>query len=164
MITLETVKQRLYDEGIHYTVHLDVTDEHWDSNVIKIDGGCIEAPLRVVFGDANGEYRFIDLRFGRYDYELFDFCEENILDELVEDIRAVLAGKTRVISAWYTRTRRWRGDACYYVAPGEEDDDSVEFAAALCKIGRRKNWLVRILTRRVTYAVYDWNEYREIPR
>lgn len=164
MVTLETVEQRLADEGITYTIQPAAQDEHWAARVIRIDGGCKEAPLRVVFGDTNGEYRFIDLRFGRFDYELFSFSEENVMDELMQDIRAVLEGKTKVISAWYTRGRRWYGDACYYVAPGEEDDGAEEYAQALGRISRPKNWLASRLTRRVTYAVYDWNSYREITR
>ena len=162
MITLEMVRKRLDSEGIAYTIQRNVSDEHWAAHVIRITGGPEEAPLRIVFGEAQGEERFIDLRFGRYEYELFSFSEETVMNELVQDIQAVLAGKIRVISAWYTHTQRWRGDACYYVAPGEEDDDSDEYAAALCRLERPKTWLARQLTRRITYAIYDWQTYREI--
>lgn len=164
MVTLDSVKQRLTEENIRYIVRPADPDEHWAGNVIWIGGGCKQAPLRIVFGDAQGEHRFIDLRFGRYDYELFSFSEESVMDELMQDIHAVLAGKTKIIFAWYTRTRRWHGDSCYYIAPGEEDDDSEEYAAALRRIERPRNWLIRRLTRSVTYAVYDWDSYREITR
>ena len=101
------------------------------------------------------------MRFGRYDYELFEY-DDCVLDELMQCIHAVLAGKTKIIAAWYTRTRRWYGDACYYVAPGEEEDNSDEYAAALRRIERPRNWLIRRLTRHITYAVYNWHSYREI--
>ena len=164
MITMEDVRRRLDAEGMAYTVRLNVKDEHMASHAIIMDGGCKEAPLRVVFGEAEGEQRFIDLRFGQFDYELFQYSEETVLDELAEDIRAVLSGKTKVISAWETCTHRWRGDACFYVAPGEDEDDSDEYAAAVRRIERPKCRLLRCLTSRVTYAIYDWHSYREIIR
>lgn len=164
MITLEMVRKRLEREGIGYTIRRNVSDEYWAAHVIRITGGPEEAPLRIVFGEAQGEERFIDLRFGRYEYELFSFSEDTVMDELFQDIQSVLAGKTKVISAWHTRSQRWRGDACYYIAPGEEDDDSAEYAAVLHRLERPKNKLARLLLRRITYAVYNWHTYREITR
>lgn len=164
MVTLKTVQQRLDDEGIPYSIHKNIKDEHWASHAIVIDGGCKKAPLRIVFGEAEEEQRFIDLRFGQFEYELYQCTEESVLDELVDAIRAVISGKTKVIYAWYTRTKSWKRDSCFYVAPGEEDDDSLEYAAAVQRIERPKSRLCRILTGRVTYAVYDWFSYREISR
>ena len=164
MITMEDVRLRLKAEGISYIVQRDIKDEHWASHAIIIDGGSKEAPLRVVFGEADGEQRFIDLRFGQFDYEFYQNTEESVMDELVDAIRAVISGKTKVISDWYTETKRWRGDACFYVAPGEEDDGSYEYTAALQRIERPKSRLCRLLTRSVTYAIYDWFSYREITR
>lgn len=155
---------RLDAEGISYIVQRDIKDEHWASHAIIIDGGSKEAPLRVVFGEADGEQRFIDLRFGRFDYELYQNTEESVMDELVDAIRAAIAGKTKVISAWYTRSKRWKADACFYVSPGEAEDDSLEYAAALQRIERPRSRLCCLLTRSVTYASYDWFSYREITR
>ena len=164
MHTIENVMRILTEEGIAFTQvnePMNVGYGFGKGIWLRIDGGCKEAPLYIEFSVMN---KVFDLHFGRYSFELFEYSDECVLSELMKNIHAIMAGKTRIIWAWRTKSGGWHADACYYVAPGEEDDDSEEYAAALRRINRPVNWLARRLTRRVTYAIYDWYTYREITR
>lgn len=164
MHTIENVMRVLTEEGIVFSQvdePVDVGYGFGEGVWLKIDGGCMETPLYIEFSEYN---KVFDLHFGRYSYELFEYSSECILTELMKNIHAIMEGKTHIIWSWYTKSGRWHADACYYVAPGEEDDDSAEYQAALQRIERPRNAVSRLLTRRVTYAIYNWHSYREITR
>ena len=164
MHAIENIMRILTEEGIAFTqvdepknVGYGFGNGKW----LQIDGGCKEAPLYIEFSEHN---KVFDLHFGRYSYELFEYSEEGLLSELMNNIHAIMAEKTHIIWACKTNSGRWYADACYYVAPGEDDDDSAEYHAAIQRIERPRNMFSRFLTRRVTYAIYSWNTYREITR
>ena len=164
MHAIENIMRILTEEGIAFTlvdepknVGYGFSKGKW----LQIDGGCKEAPLYIEFSEYN---KVFDLHFGRYSYELFEYSDECVLSELMKNIHAIMEGKTHIICSWHTKSGRWHADACYYVAPGEGDDDSDEYYAALRRIERPRNMISRFLSRHITYASYNWNSYRKIIR
>jgi len=163
MHTMENVIRILTEEGIAFTQVYEPTNVGYGFGKgiwLQIDGGCKEAPLYIEFSVMN---KVFDLHFGRYSYELFEYSEECVLSELMKNIHAIMEGKTHIIWSWHTKSGRWHADACYYVAPGE-DDDFQEYHAALKRIDQPRNIISRFFMRRVTYAIYNWHSYREITR
>ena len=164
MLAIENIMRILTEEGIAFAwvdepknVGYGFGKGKW----LQIAGGCKEAPLYIEFSEYN---KVFDLHFGRYSYELFEYSEESLLSELMNNIHAIMAGKTHIIWSWKTNSGRWYADACYYVAPGEDEDDSAAYHAAKQRIEHPRNFITRFLTQRVTYAIYNWNTYREITR
>ena len=164
MHTLENIMQLLTEDGIAFTQVDEPTNIGYGFGKgiwLQIEGGCQEAPLYIEFSEYN---KVFDLHFGQYSYELFEYSEECLISELMNNIHAIMEGKTHIIWSWETKSGRWHADACYYIAPGEDDDDSSEYHAAIQRIERPRSMLSRFLTRRVTYAIYNWSTYREITR
>ena len=164
MITLENIKRVLTEEGISYTqveqpekVGFGFGKGIW----LQIEGGCREAPMYIEFSVMN---KVFDLHFGRYSYELFEYSEEHVLSALMENIHAIMDGKTHIIWAFNTKRDSWCWDACYYIAPGEADDDTEEYRKALRRIEKPRGWFGQRLGAETTYAIYNWYSYREITR
>ena len=132
--------------------------------VLKIAGGNEKTPLWLEFQPGDGGMVFYDLYFGEYAFELFQNNDEMIRQTLTENIRNVLAGKIHVIVSWSGKNISWNGDACYYIAPGEADDDTEEYRKALRRIEKPRGWFGQRFGAETTYAIYNWYSYREITR
>ena len=133
-------------------------------SVLLVEGGSEKTPVWLEFLPGAEGMSFRDLYFGEYSFEFFQNGDNVIRQMLTETIRDILAGKIHVIASWNSRNLAWNGDYCFYIAPGEEDDDSDEYAAVLRRIERPRGWFSKRFGGENTYAVYNWHSYREITR
>ena len=133
-------------------------------SVLQVEGGNEKTPVWIEFLPGEEGMVLCDLYFGEYAFELFQNSDEVIRQTLTGTIRDILSGKIRVITSWTSKSIAWNGDQCFYIAPGEEEDDSAEYATALRKIEKPRGWFSQHFGTETTYAVYNWTAYREITR
>lgn len=133
-------------------------------SILLVEGGSEATPVWLEFLPGEEGVAFSDLYFGEYAFEMFQNGDEVIRETLAETIERILDGKIHVIVSWNSRNLAWNGDYCFYIAPGEEDDDSDEYAAVLRRIERPRGWFSKRFGGENTYAVYNWHSYREITR
>ena len=133
-------------------------------SILLVNGGNAKTPVWLEFLPGEEGMAFRDLCFGEYSFEFFQNGDKVIRQTLTETIRDILAGKIHVIASWNSRNLAWNGDYCFYIAPGEADDDSDEYAAVLRRIERPRGWFSQRFGSETTYAIYNWHSYREITR
>ena len=115
--------------------------------------------IELQFNDVDGVYYFEELRFGDYCYEMFDYNEEMIPDELINNILEIMQGHLRIINLTDLTKKRWLGDACFNL----NDDDmfgEVGFQKAMKRIEKPKNFLSKLRRSKKQYEIYDWNTYQ----
>ena len=105
------------------------------------------------FNEEDGRFRFEELWFGDYSFELFDLKEEALSDELLRIIADILKGKSAVITAQNPKNRRWLWDGYFY-----KDDSSYEKCRQ--KIQKPKNLWERLLHSQTRYEIFDYYDYR----
>ena len=133
-------------------------------SVLRVEGGSEKTPVWLEFLSGEAGLAFCDLYFGEYAFEMCQNSDEVIRQTLTETICDILSGKIHVIASWNSKNLSWNGDRCFYIAPGEDEDDSAEYAAALRKIEKPRGWFSQHFGMETTYAVYNWTTYREITR
>lgn len=105
------------------------------------------------------EYRFQELYFGDYGFEMFDVCEDMLADDIRDRIREIQSGSFTVIVANHLKHRYRIWDACF----DRNDDDffgEPGFEKAMRRIRRPKGLLARWLKSQKQYEIYDWNSYQ----
>ena len=106
------------------------------------------------------EFRFEELSFGDYCFEMFDYNEEMLADALLNRIKEIQSGNFVVIIANNLKNRHWLGDACFDL---NDDDDAFGrqgFEKAMGRINKPKGLLSRLFRTQKQYEIYDWNTYQ----
>ena len=118
--------------------------------------------VELQFNEANNEFRFEELSFGDYCFEMFDCNEEMLADDLLERIKEIQSGNFIVIVANDLKNKRWLGDACF--DPNDDDDifGRQGLEKAMARINKKKGFLARLFKSRTQYEIYDWNNYQRI--
>ncbi len=115
--------------------------------------------IELQFNDVDGESYFEELRFGDYCYEMFDYNEEMLSDDLINYILEIMQGNLRVINLTDLTKKRWLADACFDL----NDDDAfgeVGFQKAMKRIEKPKSFLSKLKRSKKQYEIYDWNTYQ----
>lgn len=110
--------------------------------------------------DAVGDvFRFEELWFGDYCYEMFDYNEDMLADDLIRNILEIKQGNFIVIVLNDLRRKRRLSDACFDLC---EDDDFGKpgYEKALQRINKPKGLISKLLISKKQYEIYDWNTYR----
>lgn len=115
--------------------------------------------IELQFNDVGNEYRFEEMSFGDYRFEMFDYNEEMLADDLLNRIKEAQSGNIVVIIANDLKNRRWLGDACFDL---NEDDvfGRQDFEKAMERINKPKGLLTRLFRTQKQYEIYDWNSYQ----
>ena len=116
--------------------------------------------IELQFNANDNNIRFEELWFGGYSFEMFDYNEEMIADDLLERIKEIQSGNFVVIVANDLKNSRWLGDACFDL---NDDDDAFGrqgFEKAMRRINKPKGLLSRLLKTQKQYEIYDWNTYQ----
>jgi len=116
--------------------------------------------IELQFNEVGDEFRFEELSFGDYCFEMFDYNEEMLAEDLLTSIKEIQSGNFVVIIANNLKSRHWLGDACFDL----NDDDDVfgrqGFEKAIGRINKPKRLLSRLFRTQTQYEIYDWNTYR----
>lgn len=111
--------------------------------------------LELQFTSAGDGFRFAELWFGEYTFELFDIEEGFLEAELLDIIRKIRSGNLQVIVANDLGRKRWLWDAGF-----DMNEDYADFAAVLKRIQKPKSLWDKLTKRRIQYEIYNWNTYR----
>ena len=118
--------------------------------------------IELQFNAVDDVFRFEELRFGDYCYEMFDVKEEFLADDLMARIAEIKSGSFTVISANDIKKKCWLGDVCF----DRDDDDMVfgepGFQNAMQKIRKPKGFFAKLSKTVKQYEIYDWNTYQLI--
>lgn len=112
--------------------------------------------IALSFEEINGDFLFLDLWFGDLCFEYFN-CTISA-DDLLHEIRQIMAGNRGVITKSNAENGRWIADALF------ELDDTVDdmygkpgFEKAKQRIRRESGFIRRLLKIRYRYEIYDWH-------
>lgn len=116
--------------------------------------------IELQFNAVDDVFRFEELSFGDYCYEMFDIKEEFLADNLLACIDEIKNGNFTVISANDIRKKCWLGDECF----DRGDDDKLfgepGFKKAMQRIQKPKGFFAKMSKSVKQYEIYDWNTYR----
>ena len=117
--------------------------------------------IELQFNYVGNEFHFEELRFGDYCFEMFDYNEEMLADDLLDCIKEIQSGNFVVIIANDLKNRRWLGDACFDL--NDDDDDAFGrhgFEKAMERINKPKGLLSKLFRTQKQYEIYGWNTYQ----
>ena len=116
--------------------------------------------IELQFNAVDDIFRFEELWFGNYYYEMFDVKNEFLADDLLARIVEIKSGNFTVISANDIRKKCWLGDA--YFARNDDDVFFGEpgFQKTIQRIQKPKGFFAKISRSVKQYEIYDWNTYQ----
>lgn len=118
--------------------------------------------IELQFNRVRGEYRFEDLWFGSFCFDLFHPDPQILAADLLDRIGRIVDGKLAVIECFDLKRKRWVSDGFYDLA----DDDNVfgapGYEEALAKIEASKTFWQKLTGQKLQYDIYDWRTYRQI--
>lgn len=179
-MTLEEAKQLLRTNNIEFeTLEFSKEAEYWRHRMlfpytknaksckviaIIIKSNNEKKNIELQFNLKDNVFFFEELSFGDYCFEMFDYKEEYLAKDLLENIRRIMSGSFKVILANDLKKHRWLGDACFDM----NDDDDVfgeqEFEKAINRIKKPKSFISKLTKSKVLYEIYDWNTYQRIEK
>lgn len=116
--------------------------------------------IELQFNAVDDMFRFEELWFGDYCYEMFDYNEDMLADDLIRNILEIKQGNLIVIVLNDIRKKRWLADACFDLSDDDDDAGEPGFQKALQRIKRPKGLLSKLLRFQEQYEIYDWNTYQ----
>lgn len=118
--------------------------------------------LRLQFNKTDDEFLFEDLFFGGFNYEMFDYNEEMLPNDLIKEIKDAMSGKLHIIEAYDLKKKKWFFDGAYL----ESDDESInqieEFNKTVQRIEKEKSFIKKLFKTKNQYEIFDWNSYRTV--
>lgn len=120
--------------------------------------------IELQFNNVGNEFRFEELSFSDYCFEMFDYNEEMLANDLLDCIKKIQSGNFVVIVANDLKKRSWLGDACFDL--NDEDDvfGRQGFEKAIERIHKPKGLISRLFRTQKQYEIYDWNTYQCIEK
>ena len=115
--------------------------------------------IELQFNATENEIHFEELRFGDYGFEMFDYNEEMLANDLLDHIKEIQSGNFTVIVANNLKRKCWIGDACFNL----NDDDAfgkAGFERSMKRIKKTKGLISKLLKSSKQYEIYDWNSYQ----
>ena len=115
--------------------------------------------IELQFNAVGDDFLFEELRFGDFCFEMFDYNEEMLVNDLLHRINEIKSGTFSVIVANDLKNKRWLGDSCFDM----NDDDHFGkpgFEKAIQIIQAPKGFISKLLKARKQYEIYDWNTYK----
>lgn len=175
-MTLDEVKKLLSSNGITFEIqefqnetaylkHLTLFPYTKNAKPDKVIALIIKSEnnkkdIELQFDEIDGIFRFEELLFGDYCYEMFDTAEEYLADELLTNINEIKSGNLTVINANNIKRKCWLYDGSFNL---NDDDDSFGkpgFEKAMRRIKKPKGLLSKLFKSKIQYEIYDWNTYK----
>lgn len=126
--------------------------------IIRSNNG--KKDIELQFNDVDNVFRFEELQFGDYCYEMFDCKEDMLADDLIRNILEIKQGNLTVIVLNYIRKKRWLADTCFDLSDDDDAFGEPGFQKALKRIKRPKGLFSQLLRFKEQYEIYDWNTYQ----
>ena len=116
--------------------------------------------IELQFDAVDSTFHFEELWFGSYSFEMFDYNEEMLADDLLDRIKKIQSGNFVVIIANDLKNRRWLGDACFDLNDEDDAFGRQGFEKTMRRINKPKGLLSRLFRTHKQYEIYDWNTYQ----
>lgn len=116
--------------------------------------------ITLQFNAVDNTFRFEELWFGDYCFEMFDYTEEMLANDLLDRIKEIQSGNFLVIVANDLKNKRWLGDACFDINDDDELFGQNGFERAMKRIRKPKGLISKLLKTQKQYDIYDWNTYQ----
>ena len=179
-MTLEEAKQLLRTNNIEFeTLEFSKESEYWHHRMlfpytknakpckviaIIIKSNNEKKNIELQFNLRDNRFLFEELSFGDYCFEMFDYKEEYLAKDLLENIRLIMSGSFKVILANDLKKHRWLGDACFDMNDDDDDFGKQGFEKAINRIKKPKSFISKLTKSKVLYEIYDWNTYQSIEK
>ncbi len=114
--------------------------------------------IEIQFNSFDDDFLFEELYFGDYSFEMFDYNEDMLSNDLLSRINEIQSGDFVVIVANNLKNKSWLGDSCFDL----NDDDvfgNAGFEKAMQRIKKPKGFISRLFKSKKQYEIYDWNTY-----
>ncbi|MBQ8783367.1 MAG: hypothetical protein IJZ57_06300 [Clostridia bacterium] len=115
--------------------------------------------IELQFNEIDGVYQFEEMLFGEFCYEMFNYNEEMLADDLIHNIKEIKTGNLTVIVLNDIKNHRWLSDARFDLSDDDEGFGKTGFQKAMKKIEKPKSFLSKINKSKFQYEIYDWNTY-----
>ena len=115
--------------------------------------------IELQFNAVDDDFLFEELRFGDFCFEMFDYKEEILANDLLNHINEIKGGAFSVIVANDLKNKKWLADACFDL---DDDDDAFGrqgFEQAIQRIRQPKGFISKLLKSKLQYEIYNWNTY-----
>ena len=116
--------------------------------------------IELQFNEVDGVYKFEEMRFGEFCYEMFDYAEEMLAGDLMHNIIEIKNGKLIVVALNDIKHRRWLADSCFDLSDDDETFGKIGFEKAMSKINNPKSFISKLKKSKIQYEIYDWNSYQ----
>lgn len=126
--------------------------------IIKSDNG--KKDIELQFKAVDDLFYFEELWFGDYCYEMLDYNEDMLADDLIRNILEIKQGNLKVIVLNDIRKKRWLGDSCFNLTDDDKLFGEPGFQKALQEINKPKGLFSKFLKLKKQYEIYDWNTYQ----
>ncbi len=179
-MTLEEAKQLLRTNNIEFNIlKFSSEAEYWRHSVlfpdtknskpckviaIIIKSNNEKKNIELQFNLRDNGFLFEELSFGDYCFEMFDYKEEYLAKDLLENIRLIMSGSFKVILANDLKKHRWLGDACFDMNDDDDDFGKQGFEKAINRIKKPKSFISKLTKSKMLYEIYDWNTYQSIEK
>lgn len=173
-MTLDEAKELLQENNIPYEISKFENEAEYWRHVVLFPNTKYAKPCKVIaliihskngkknielqFNERGGTFYFVDLQFGDFDFEMFDYNEDMLSDDLLNHINEIISGNFIVIAANDIKKRRWLGDACFDL--NDDDFGKEDFQIAMQRIQKPKGFFSRLFRITTQYEIYDWNAYQ----
>ena len=175
-MTLDKAKTLLSENNISFELHeFNSESEYWHHTalfpytknakpskviamIIRSNNG--KKDIELQFNAVGDVFRFQELRFGDFCYEMFDYNEDMLADDLIRNILEIKQGNRIMIVLNDIRKKRWLGDACFDLSDNDDTFGKPGFQKALQRIKRPKGLFSKLLRVKEQYEIYDWNLYQ----
>ena len=116
--------------------------------------------IELQFNAVDDDFLFEELCFGDFCFEMFDYKEEMLANDLLKHINKIKGGFFSVIVANDLKNKKWLADSSFDL---KDDDDLFGkhgFEKAVQKIHAPKGFISKLLKTKTQYEIYDWNTYQ----
>ena len=116
--------------------------------------------IELQFNAVDDDFLFEELRFGDFCFEMFDYKEEMLANDLLKHINKIKGGAFSVIVANDLKNKKWLADSSFDL---KDDDDLFGkhgFEKAIQQIHAPKGFISKLLKTNKQYEIYDWNTYQ----
>lgn len=115
--------------------------------------------IELQFNEVNGVFEFEEMAFGEFNYEMFNYNEDMLAEDLIHNIKEIIEGKCTVIVLNDIKKRCWLGDARFDLTD-EGAFGKQGFQKAMKKIKKTESSFSKLIKSKKQYEIYDWNTYQ----
>lgn len=126
--------------------------------IIRSNNG--KKDIELQFNAVGDVFRFEELWFGDYTYEMFDYNKDTLADDLIRNILEIKQGKLIIIVRNDIRKKRLLADACFDLSDEDNAFGELGFQKALQRIKRPKGLFSKLRRVKEQYEIYGWDSYQ----